>query len=667
MNGLEQLLTDIVRNAAISATKAPDIDITIERNNGKRFPHHYQANIVRISKLMTGTPMPKTAELLTAKMLEVDKTKIIKKVEFSKPGFLNIFLNPESIFQYLTEMNSDPRLGVPRDTSPKRVVVDYSSPNTSKEMHVGHLRSTIIGDSLANLYEFLGHNTLRVNHIGDWGKQFGMLIAYIKIQHEDFLEHPDRYTLADFATWYKEATALGKKYEEFQELSRLEVVQLQNGNETNHKMWEVICDISRRAYQELYDTLGISKELKEIPESFYNPRLPEIIAELASKHLIVESGSKSLPIPKKAKAKVDTGAKEGEKATAEAKAEEEKPEKEELNPGLLENYHAKIAQLTKEAQKNLYQKDEEEAAPPTERLAKGMKVNDPTKKALPDDDPEKKYFFMLQKRDGGYNYNTTDLAAIDYRSKIQKADEIVYVTDGGQAHHFQVLFDCAKVGGYLPDHVKTTHVPFGLVLGPDGLKYRSRSGETEKLIDLIDAAKRRTIEAIREKATEGSELISDSVIDAIAIGNIKFADLATDAKKNYRFDVKKMTSFEGRTATYLLYSVARANAIIAKSDKDLSKIQENPKFALETAEEMHLALSLLEFPKAIQNMKDTLGPHRLAEYLYEIAVQFASFYTKCKVQGSDREDERLLLCDLYRRTMNLGLPILGISSIASRM
>ncbi|MEM8638743.1 MAG: arginine--tRNA ligase [Cyanobacteria bacterium P01_G01_bin.54] len=399
------------------------------------------------------------------------------------PGFINLRLKTDYLAAQLTRRLTDARLGVERAKVPQTVIVDFSSPNIAKEMHVGHLRSTIIGDSIARILEFQGHDVVRLNHVGDWGTQFGMLISYLGEAYPDALTTADALELGDLVTFYKKAKQRFDEDEDFKATAREAVVRLQAGDDESRRAWQLLCDQSRREFQTIYDRLDI--QISERGESFYNPLLPGVVELLESKGLVEE----------------DNGAK----------------------CVFLEGFTNK------------------EGNP------------------LP---------LIVQKSDGGYNYATTDLAALQYRITQDGGDRLVYVTDSGQANHFAQVFQVARRAGILTDDVQVVHVPFGLVQGEDGKKLKTRSGETIKLKDLLDEAIDQTYGDLDQRLQEEDRSeIADfkrHVAQVVGISAVKYADLSQNRTSNYIFSYQKMLDLKGNTSPYLLYAYARIQSIARK-------------------------------------------------------------------------------------------------------
>lgn len=538
----------------------------------------YQANVsLPLAKKLKQQPRAIAQQIVE----NLDISDICEVPEIAGPGFINIRLKTVYLEAQLNSIQTDPRLGVPQTEHPQRVVVDFSSPNIAKEMHVGHLRSTIIGDSIARILEFRGHDVLRLNHVGDWGTQFGMLITYLREAYPDALKTANALDIGDLVAFYKKAKQRFDEDEAFQEAARQEVVRLQAGAEDTIHAWKLLCEQSRREFQIIYDLLDIN--IKERGESFYNPLLPGVVADLASEGLLVE----------------DQGAK----------------------VVFLEGFTNREGQ------------------------------------PLP---------LIVQKTNGGYNYATTDLAALRYRIEKDKATRLIYVTDSGQANHFAGVFQVARRAGWIPEEVELFHVPFGLVLGEDGKKFKTRSGETVRLRDLLDEAVvrfRNTLEEkIKQESREETEEFKAKVASIAGISAVKYADLSQNRTSNYVFSYDKMLSDKGNTAPYMLYAYARIKSIGRKGNIDLEKLGSEPKIQLQEQAELVLAKHLLQLSEAIADVEQDLFPNRLCEYLYQLSDKFNKFYEQCPVLKAEEPQRisRLALCNLTARTLYLGLSLLGI-------
>jgi arginyl-tRNA synthetase len=472
---------------------------------------------------------------------------------------------------------------------PKRTIVDFSSPNIAKEMHVGHLRSTIIGDSIARTLEFLGHDVLRINHLGDWGTQFGMLIAHLKQAYPDALTTANALALGDLTSFYRQAKQRFDQDEAFREAARLEVVELQAGNPETLKAWNLLCQQSFLAFEEIYGRLGIC--ITNRGESFYNPLLPAVVADLEALGLLVN----------------DQGA----------------------ECVFLEGYTNKEGQ------------------------------------PLP---------LIIKKSDGGYNYATTDLAAVRYRIQQDQAERIIYVTDLGQGNHFAQVWQVARRAGWIPDSVELVHVPFGLVQGEDGKKFKTRSGDTVRLKDLLDEAVVRTRADLETRLeTEGRQETAEfiaNVAEVVGISAVKYADLSQNRTSNYIFSYDKMLALQGNTAPYLLYAYVRVQGIIRKGNIDLSQLAPvqltasrlTASIMLQEETEFALAKHLLSFDEILGAIEADLMPNRLCQYLFELSQKFNQFYDRCPILQAEepQRTSRLMLANLTARTIKKGLWLLGI-------
>jgi len=535
---------------------------------------HYQCNAAMgLAKRLRERPRDVAAKIVAA--LEV--ADLCLPPEIAGPGFINLTLRPEAIAAQLRARLGDERLGIERDSPARRVVIDFSSPNIAKELHVGHLRSTIIGDCVARLHEFLGHTVLRRNHVGDWGTQFGMLIAHLKDRCPEALREGSQVDLGDIVEFYREAKRRFDAGEEFKARSRGEVVRLQSGDAEALRGWRVLCEQSRRQFDEIYRLLDI--RIEEKGESFYNPFIPGTLAELKRLGLIVESGGALCVYPE------------------------------------------------------------------------GFKNKDG--EPLP---------LIVQKSDGGFNYDTTDMTAIRYRVREERADKIIYVTDAGQAQHFAMIFAAARAAGWL-EGVETVHVPFGMVLGEGKKKLKTRAGDTVRLRDLLDEAAARARAIVDEKNPELSEERRAQVAHAVGIGAVKYADLSQNRISDYVFSFDKMLALQGNTAPYLIYAYVRVQSIARKGSVDFSRLDPSAMQTMETPEENDLAIALLRLPEVLDAAEHELAPNRLTDYLFDLSQTFSRFYTNNKVLGDARQTTRLALCDLTARTLKLGLSLLGIGVI----
>jgi arginyl-tRNA synthetase len=508
------------------------------------------------------------------------------------PGFINLTLRPERLAAEVAARLGDPRLGVPSAArpggeAPAPVVVDFSSPNIAKEMHVGHLRSTIIGDALARVLEFRGHPVLRLNHVGDWGTQFGMLITHLKQVAPEALTTADAVDLGDLVAFYRQAKARFDADEAFQATSREEVVKLQGGDPVSLKAWGLLCDQSRREFQKIYDRLDI--RLNERGESFYNPFLEAVVADLeAAGLLVVDDGARCV---------------------------------------FLEGVSGKDG------------------------------------KPLP---------VIVQKSDGGFNYATTDLAAIRYRfgtpPEGDGARRVIYVTDAGQASHFAGVFQVARRAGWVPEGGRLEHVPFGLVQGEDGKKLKTRAGDTVRLRDLLDEAVERAEADLRRRLQEEERTEDEAFIRHVAttvgLAAVKYADLSQNRITNYQFSFDRMLALQGNTAPYLLYAVVRI-AGIARKGGDLERAVAASGLRFSEPQEWALVRELLRLDAVVAEVEEELLPNRLGSYLFELSQVFNRFYDQVPVLKAEPEARaaRLALCRLTADTLRLGLGLLGIPTL----
>lgn len=507
----------------------------------------------------------------------------VAEVSVSGPGFLNLSLADQPIWEQVARRLANPRLGVDEPQAGRRTVIDYSAPNIAKDMHVGHLRSTIIGDCLARVLGFLGAEVVRQNHLGDWGTQFGMLIQYLD-EHPDAHWHRDDVeagvsAVSALETLYREARTRFEADTDFADRARARVVALQAGDPTTIGRWREIVAESELVFGEVYDRLGVLLTREDSAgESFYNPLLAEVVTELTASGVAVES------------------------------------------EGALVVFSAEVTG--------------------------------------PDGEP---VTLMVRKRDGGYGYDTTDLATIRYRVRDLKADRILYVVDSRQSLHFRLIFEAARRAGWLTDDLDVAHVPFGTVLGSDGRPFKTRSGKTVKLMDLLDAAVERAATTVREKNPDLDEESLATIAEQAGIGAVKYADLSSSRTKDYVFDVDRMVSFTGNTGVYLQYAHTRICSILRKAGDVAPRVDAT--LALDPAERA-LALRLDGLAGVLTEVGTTLEPHRLCGYLFDLAKAFTDFYEACPVLAADQpvRDNRLALCQLTARTLRTGLELLGIAA-----
>jgi arginyl-tRNA synthetase len=561
--------------AAVRTAFGPDVPVPEQLVLPTRDPRHgdYSTPAAMTAAKALGRNPFELAEQLAAALEVAD---LAEAPEVVRPGFVNLRLRPEWLAGRVAAAVGDDRLGLPPVPEPERVVVDYSSPNLAKEMHVGHLRSTIIGDALANVMAFLGHEVERVNHVGDWGAQFGMLLVHL----EDLRAEGQDLDLGGVEAFYREANARDKEDADFHERARQRVVELQSGEPRAREAWAELVELTERNNQAVYDLLGI-EGLVLRGESFYQPMLDEVVAELDRLGLLVEDqGAKVVFVP-------GFTNKEGE--------------------------------------------------------------------PLP---------LIVQNRHGGYGYATTDLAAIRHRVGELGADRVLYVVDAGQSQHFAMVFAVARMAGWVPDDVELSHVPFGLVLGEDGKRLRTRSGENVRLRELVqeavDGARAFVVARAEERGDPQPEDL-DRVAATIGIGAVKYADLSQNRQSNYVFSYEKMLSLKGNTAPYLQYAYARMRSILREAGW-AARPPTPPEVQLGHEAEVDLAKKLVATGDVLERLADEHAPNHLCAHLYELSQAYNQFYEHCPVLRSEEpsRSSRLALCDATARTLQVGLALLGI-------
>ena len=502
------------------------------------------------------------------------------EVEISGPGFLNITLADATLWSIVAARLADARMGVAESLDGARTLVDYSGPNIAKQLHVGHIRSTVIGDALVRVLMYLGADVTRVNHLGDWGTSFGKLIQYLTEHAEpDVLESVDLDTLDEL---YKAAQAQFTTDPEFADRARACVVALQSGDEAALAAWRKLVEVSTAAFEQLYQRLGVLLTSEDVAsESFYNPWLDEIVAELDAKGLLTESDGAQCVF--------------------------------------LDGF------------------ENAEGQP---------------------------FPLIVRKSDGGYGYAATDLAAIRYRVTELKVTRILYVIDARQALHLRMVFETARKAGWLPAGVEAVHVPFGTILGTDGRPFRSRSGETPRLKELLDAAVAGARTVVEEKSAELPPEEFEHVVQAAGIGAVKYADLSNARVKDYVFDPERMVSLTGNTSVYLQYAHARTCSVLGKLSTPRNAATVDPSVPIHRAERA-LILALDDFGAVLADVAETLEPHRLCTYLFELAKTFSDFWQHCPVIKADdaaRRGNRAALVRLTGRTLAQGLDLLGIEA-----
>jgi arginyl-tRNA synthetase len=585
MKRLTDILEKRISQAIQTVTGQPDCPALVALSKNPKFGD-YQANGVMAAAKKAKTNPRQLAEQIIGQ-LELDD--ICEPPEIAGPGFINLRLKDDFLAKRLLEINSDnDRLGIEKVESPQTVVVDYSGPNIAKQMHVGHLRSTIIGDCISRLYEFEGNTVIRQNHIGDWGTQFGMLIALLKKQHPHILENPDSVEIADLESFYQDAKSKSDNDRTFAQTARDEVVKLHKHDKDTMVVWKHIVDESRKHYLPIYQDLSVTlSHNDERGESFYAEKLASVVDRMQNKGLATESNGAIC-----------------------------------VFPGDFKN---------------------KDGAP------------------LP---------FIIQKSDGAFLYATTDLAALRFRISELKADKVIYVTDARQALHFQMLFATAKLAGWTDDDIDLMHVTFGTMLGTDGKPFKTRTGGTVKLKELLDEAVQRATEVVEEKNPDLTTERKLQIAKAVGIGAVKYADYSNNRNSDFIFSFDKMLAMEGNTAPYMQYAYARIKSIERKAtgkDVDIqSELTGITQISFSDEAEKDLAKMLIRYDQAIAIAAEECRPNYLTSYLYDLAQTFSRFYNACPVLKAPpaQRPVRLLLCDLTARTIKHGLTqLLGIEVV----
>ncbi|EMW2618490.1 arginine--tRNA ligase [Klebsiella pneumoniae] len=572
---IQALLSEKVSQALIAAGAPADCEPQVRQSAKVQFGD-YQANgVMAVAKKLGMAPRQLAEQVLS----HLDLNGIANKVEIAGPGFINIFLDPAFLADNVNRALQSERLGVTKPQA-QTIVVDYSAPNVAKEMHVGHLRSTIIGDASVRTLEFLGHKVIRANHVGDWGTQFGMLIAYLEKQQQ---ENAGEMALADLEGFYREAKKHYDEDEAFAERARSYVVKLQGGDEYFLQMWRKLVDITMSQNQITYDRLNVTLTRDDVMgESLYNPMLPGIVADLKAKGLAVESEGATVVF--------------------------------------LDEYKNK------------------EGEP--------MGV-------------------IIQKKDGGYLYTTTDIACAKYRYETLHADRVLYYIDSRQHQHLMQAWTIVRKAGYVPDSVPLEHHMFGMMLGKDGKPFKTRAGGTVKLADLLDEALERARRLVAEKNPDMSADELENLAKVVGIGAVKYADLSKNRTTDYVFDWDNMLAFEGNTAPYMQYAYTRVLSVFRKAGIDENAMIDVPVVIAEDRE-AQLAARLLQFEETLSVVAREGTPHVMCAYLYDLAGLFSGFYEHCPILSAESEEtrnSRLKLALLTAKTLKLGLDTLGIETV----
>lgn len=571
---IQALLSEKICQALVAAGAPSDSEAQVRQSAKAQFGD-YQANGVMSVAKKLAMPPRQLAEKVVALL---DLSGIASKIEIAGPGFINIFLAREFVAANADAALADAKLGI-APVEPQTIVIDYSAPNVAKEMHVGHIRSTIIGDAAARTNELLGHKVIRANHVGDWGTQFGMLIAYLeKVQNESAGD----MKLSDLEEFYRAAKKNYDEDEDFAVRARGYVVKLQGGDEYCLQMWRKLVDVTMTQNQITYDRMNVTLTRDDVMgESLYNSMLPGIVSDLQDKGLAVDS--------------------EGAVVV------------------YLDEYKNK------------------------------------------DGDP---MGVIIRKKDGGYLYTTTDIACAKYRYETLGADRVLYYIDSRQHQHLQQAWTIVRKAGYVPDSVTLEHHAFGMMLGKDGKPFKTRSGGTIKLSDLLDEAIVRARELIVAKNPNLPEDELNCLVNAVGIGAIKYADLSKSRTTDYIFDWDNMLAFEGNTAPYMQYAYTRVASIFKRADINVNSLTQP--MVLTEEREITLATRLLQFEEVLTAVAREGTPHVMCAYLYDVAGLFSGFYEDCPILNAEDEtvrNSRLKLALLTQRTLKTGLDTLGIETV----
>ncbi|SHO55913.1 arginine--tRNA ligase [Vibrio quintilis] len=572
---IQALINDRVTQALESAG-APAGSPAAVRQSAKPQFGDYQANgVMGVAKKLGMNPREFAGKVLDA----LDLDGIASKTEIAGPGFINIFLSESFLAGQASLALADERLGIAPEPQ-QTIVADYSAPNVAKEMHVGHLRSTIIGDAVVRTLEFLGHKVIRANHIGDWGTQFGMLIANLERIQNDSGEIS--MELSDLETFYRESKKLYDEDEAFAETARNYVVKLQGGDPFCTGMWKKLVDVTMSQNQKNYDRLNVSLTRDNVMgESMYNDMLPEIVTDLKEKGIAQE----------------DDGA----------------------QVVFLNEYKNK------------------------------------------DGEP---MGVIIQKRDGGFLYTTTDIACAKYRYETLGADRVLYFIDSRQHQHLMQAWTIVRKARYIPEEVSLEHHAFGMMLGKDGRPFKTRAGGTVRLADLLDEAQERATKLIESKNPQLSPKEKSHIASTVAMAAVKYADLSKNRTTDYIFDWDNMLAFEGNTAPYMQYAYTRIASIFSKAGISIDDLSGD--IHISDDREKAMVARLLQFEEAVQSVAREGQPHILCNYLFELAGQFSSFYEACPILTADDDvtkQSRLRLSALTAKTIQQGLNLLGINTL----
>lgn len=558
-------------HAAFATVVGAETDPAIRRSQHA----DYQADGALAAARQAGLT-PREVATRVAELVGLDD--LCSAVEVAGPGFINLTVHDHVLARLIGQLTADARFGVPEPAEPETVVVDFSAPNVAKEMHVGHLRSTIIGDATVRLLQWRGHTVIRQNHVGDWGTPFGMLIEHLLDLGEQ--DAAAELSIGDLNGFYQAARVKFDSSDDFKDRARRRVVLLQGGDEETVRLWRVLIAESQRYFMAVYARLGVTLTENDFAgESTYNDQLSPIVRELDDLGLLAESAGALCVFPA------------------------------------------------------------------------GFRGRDGEPMPI-----------IVRKSDGGYGYAATDLAAIRHRLHKLGAGRLVYVVGLPQRQHLEMVFQAAREAGWLAAPARAEHVGHGSVLGADGKMLRSRAGESSRLIDLLDEAVARATAVVAEKNPDLTPAEHAAIAQAVGIGAVKYADLSTDRIKDYRFDYDQMLSFDGNTAPYLQYAHARIKSIFRRGN--VAPASGAEQIVVSDPAERALSLVILELPRIIEEIEQSLAFHRLAGYLHELATTFTSFYEQCPVLKAEPRlrGSRLALCSLTAEILAVGLGILGIAA-----
>lgn len=571
---IQAFLSEKIRQAMTAAGADVDYDPLVRQSTQAQFGDYQVNGVMALAKKLRLSPRDLAQQVVQHLRLE----DIAEKTDIAGPGFINIFLHHQWLSEQLNRVNNAPRL-CEKTPTPQTVVIDYSAPNIAKEMHVGHLRSTIIGDAIVRTLEYLGHRVIRANHVGDWGTQFGMLIAWLEKKQS---EHHEQMALADLEAFYREAKKTYDEDDAFAQRARSFVVKLQSGDDYCCELWKKLVTMTMTQNQQIYDRLNVSLSPNDIMgESLYNLMLPEVVEDLKRQGLAVESEGATVVY--------------------------------------LDEFRNK------------------EGEP--------MGV-------------------IIQKRDGGYLYTTTDIACAKYRYQTLGANRVIYFIDSRQHQHLMQAWSIVRKAGYVPESVSLEHHMLGMMLGKDGRPFKTRAGGTIRLSDLLDEAVQRAEALVTQKNSDMPVDERKALARCIGTGAVKYADLSKNRTTDYIFDWDNMLAFDGNTAPYMQYAYTRVCSVLRKAKLSLSEIHGS--IMISDQREAALAVRLLQFEETLTQVAREGYPHIMCGYLYDLAGLFSSFYEHCPILTAETpviRQSRLNIARLTAATLKQGLDTLGIETV----